>query len=105
MVPLVLAHPSLCLWGLRQSPAPVPFPLLSEAGLGFGGGVYPPLGASLAWATVPGQDGPWAPRAPQPAFQPLPLAVWGLWPPPPQDWLVEVPPLWPTFPHGKQEAG
>lgn len=50
-----------------------------------------------------GRPSPRGPGAPKPllAFRPLAVRVWR----PARDWLMEVPPVQPTFPHGKQEAG
>lgn len=107
-VPIVLAYPHSVSGGSGRGQHLWPSHLFSEAGLGFGGVSTLPWEPSWPGLLSPGRmaRGPLEPRSlPQPAFQPLPPAVWGPWPPPPWDWLVEVPPLWPTFPHGKQEAG
>lgn len=58
-VPLALALPQIRVsGGSDRDEHPWPPLLLSEAWLGFGGGVpTSPQGASLAWASVPGQDG------------------------------------------------
>lgn len=69
-VPLVLAHPSLYLWRLRQSPAPVPLPPALRGWAGVWWGCPPSLGSlpGLGYCPQAGQPvGPWSPAASLPA--------------------------------------